>query len=339
MAGGNSTANAIALQPDGKILVGGRISSSVGEGFALARYHPNGTLDTSFNIDGLVLTDLPGTKAAIETLAVAANGKIYAAGSVAAGAFSSSDVAIAAYLPNGDLDPSFSGHGLYTASIGAGSDVLYSIVIQSDGNLLLGGATSTSVSQANDGLLMRMTPAGALDTAFGTGGRVIADLSGASQNDIIRWISLRTDGKFVACGNWVPSGSVDQGTVARFNSNGTLDTSFSGDGKLAFQFASGVKSVARAVVSLPDGRVLISGNTSVGSDNSVGVARFTSAGVLDTTFNGTGLKVHSLGPWTSEMGASLVVLPDGRFLVSGDMVSGTGSTAAWRDLFLMRFWP
>ena len=139
-SGSNDWANAVALQPDGKIVVAGLSSDSASgnEGFALARYLPNGAMDASFGGDGRVLTDFgSGSYDEAFALAIQPNGKI-----VVAGVVTSEGFALARYLPNGALDASFSGDGKVTTTVGSSWEQASALAIQPrDGRLVVVGVT------------------------------------------------------------------------------------------------------------------------------------------------------------------------------------------------------
>ena len=137
--GGDALAVAVALQPDGKIIAAGNVFS-VANGhvdFALARYLPDGVLDTTFGGDGRVITDFGGASAA-SAVTLQPDHKIVAAGL----AFAS--FGLARYLPNGTLDTDFSDDGLVTTSLGAADDFSFAegLVLQPDGRLVAAGSST-----------------------------------------------------------------------------------------------------------------------------------------------------------------------------------------------------
>jgi uncharacterized delta-60 repeat protein len=212
-----SEATGVAIQGDGKIVVVGAAGN--GE-FALARYKPNGSLDTSFSGDGMKTTDFYETYSESATaLALQGDGKIVAVG-VAADRYYSRLV-LARYRLNGSLDTSFSGDGRSGTSFGPYNGGAHGVALQGDGKIVAVGGGG----DGGDFSLARFNPNGSLDTSF-SGGTQTTGSGGQATG-----VALQGDGKIVAVGYGEDFG------IARYNPNGSLDTSFSGDGKQATDFA------------------------------------------------------------------------------------------------------
>jgi uncharacterized delta-60 repeat protein len=193
-------ANALAIQSDGKIVLGGSIVTStdtVGM-FALTRYNANGSLDSSFGSGGIVTTQLVGGNGEddeIFGLAIQGDGRIIAAGQATFGL----DFGMARYLANGSLDNSFGINGIVTTDFNGGGDKGRSVVLQTDGKIVLGGAANLTTGSTGDFGLARYNPNGSLDATFGAGGKVVTDFSG--NVDTARGIALQSDNKIVAAGS------------------------------------------------------------------------------------------------------------------------------------------
>jgi uncharacterized delta-60 repeat protein len=164
---GSSAAHALAAQPDGKILAGGETSvGSEGE-YALARYNPDGSLDTSFGTSGKVTTAIGSLYDRIHAVALQADGKIVAAGGSEDPP--NYDFAVARYNPNGSLDPSFGTDGKVATPIAvSGGGEAYAIAVQTDGKIVVGGSSGDN----KDFVIARYNPDGSLDASFGTSGIV-----------------------------------------------------------------------------------------------------------------------------------------------------------------------
>ncbi|MFE2587261.1 calcium-binding protein, partial [Streptomyces sp. NPDC059378] len=191
---------ALALQPDGKILVGGEVGSTRFD-FALLRFNTDGSLDTGFDGDGIVRTDL-GDYDSVEGLAVQPDGRIVAAGG------SGSRFALARYLPNGALDTSFNRNGTVLTPGGTAADVK---VQPGDGRIVVAGSNGPG----GDFAVARYNPDGSQDTGFGNGGLATADFGGT---DAANGVALQTDGRIVAAGRGGPDSDF---TLARFEGGGT----------------------------------------------------------------------------------------------------------------------
>ena len=297
---GADRANGVAIQADGKIVAVGR----GGLGFALARYNPNGSLDTSFSGDGRQTADFLGADRA-NGVAIQANGKIVAVGEGGVG------FALARYNPNGTLDTSFSGDGRQTTDFGA-SDGAHGVAIQADGKIVAVGEGSVGLT------LARYNPNGTLDTSFSGDGK---QTLGGFGSDATSDVALQTSGKIVAVGTTFNNATGSDFGVARFNGNGTLDTSFSGDGKKATNF--GGDDGASGVALQGDGQIVVVGfGDQVGASN-FALTRYNPNGTLDTSFSGDGKQTTDFG---GDDGASDVALQgDGKIVTAGIATGGATS--------------
>ena len=238
IAGFADEANSVAIQSDGKIVVGGTARSSASFGaadFAVIRYNPDGSLDTSFDTDGKVTTDFFGFDDHGNGVAVQNDGRIVVAGT-AKPANDTSDFGVVRYDANGALDTTFDGDGKTLTDIAADWDEGNAVAIQpADGKIIVvGGAiVPNAFGWFHDFALVRYDTTGSLDAAFGTGGKVVTDFS--SGNDMGADVVIAADGRIVAAG-WVADPAdvellIDFG-VARYESTGALDATFGAGGKV-----------------------------------------------------------------------------------------------------------
>src|SRR5206468_3408648 len=215
---------AVALQADGKIVAAGSyvdIFGTAGHGFALARYNTNGTLDPSFGVGGVVLGLNLGAALA---LAIQGDGKIVVTGSSGADVFSNADVALARYNPDGTPDIDFgcgtpgTCSGIVLTDFGPGRDEGRSLAIQADGKIVLTGGDPSGDYFG----LARYNPNGSPDASFGTGGLMTTPLGGFGLSEIeaVALALNPSDGKIVLAAR---SGAF---VLARYNTDGSLDTSF-----------------------------------------------------------------------------------------------------------------
>jgi uncharacterized delta-60 repeat protein len=304
----------IAVQADGKILLGGysgTVMSTDQTDFALARYNSDGSLDTSFDGDGKLTTNFSSSNptgyrvvASNDfgySVIVQADGKILLAGS------SGANFALARYNTNGSLDTSFDGDGKVTTSLGSSYATAYSVVIQQDGKILLGG------KHREDFALARYNSNGSLDTGFDGDGTLTTDI-GLSSVDAGYSVAVQADGKILLAGS-----SRVNSALARYNTNGSLDTSFDGDGKVTTGFDAFSNVVSRSVIVQADGKILLGGDRDNGSGlRDFVLVRYNSDGNLDTTFDGDGkLTTDFGGPLVNDFGTSVAVQVDGKILLGG----------------------
>jgi uncharacterized delta-60 repeat protein len=252
--GGGDQANAVVVQPDGKIVVGGYAAAGVSSDFALVRYNPDGTLDTSFDGDGIVTTDLGTASDDIRGLVLQPDGRIVAAGTAG------EDVALARYLPDGRLDPAFGQAGTRITDFGS-DDVANGVALTAGGEILIAGQT-LGARVDRDFMLARYTAAGALDTAFGDHGIVKTDLGDG--DDFAENLTVDGQGRIVVVGRATSPTILDMALV-RYEPDGTLDTSFDGDGILTADF-HGKGEFGQDVALDAAGRIVAAGYTATGTD-------------------------------------------------------------------------
>jgi uncharacterized delta-60 repeat protein len=324
-------AHAITIDSNGKILVAGQGRSS---DFALVRYNSYGVLDNTFGTGGIVTTDITsysyGDK--FHDITIDSNGKILAAGYVDDG--SNSNFALVRYNSNGSLDTSFGGgDGKVTTDFGSGDDFGRAMTIDSSGKILVGGYARNG---SNDDFgLARYNSNGSLDTSFGGGdGKVTTNFG--SGNDQGFAMTIDSSGKILVAG-YAWNGSNRDFSLARYNSNGSLDTSFGGgDGKVITDFGSG-DDEGRAITIDGNGKILVSGFASNGSNDDFALARYNSDGTLDTTFDTDGKITKAIGSGNDE-GYDITIDSSGKILVAGRTQNGINSYGHPNDDFgLVRY--
>jgi uncharacterized delta-60 repeat protein len=316
----------MALQADGKPVAAGFAGEGTSRDFALARYTPTGALDPTFGTGGKVTTDFFGfTDHAQAGLVVQPDNKLVAGGS--AFTFTTGgnyDFALARYLPDGTLDPSFGSGGKVTTDLLGFDDQAFALARQPDGKLVAAGEAGA------DFALARYNPDGTLDPSFGSGGVVTTDFAGST--DRVEALALQSDGKVVAAGQAFSGAGLDF-AVARYHPDGTLDASFGSGGKVTTDLAGGDDAGFFSIAVLAGGKLaaLGSGATATGQDFTL--ARYQPNGTLDATF-GSGGKVSTDFAGGDDIGIGLVVQPSGK-LVAG----GYDWIGAVRDFALARYKP
>lgn len=312
-SGNNDAINAIALQPDGKIIASGLAHNGSNFDFALTRFTANGQPDASFGSNGKVVTPLTAGPDRAQALAIQADGKIVLAGFVqGAGEW---DFAVARYLADGSLDTGFGFNGIQTTDFGGTEDYAYALGLQPDGKIVIGGYTTTLGSSAGDFALARYTTEGVLDSSFGVAGKAV--YGALSSNDRISALLIQPEGKIVATG-WSdaldPGNSFNTFAVLRCLPDGALDTSFGAGGVTITSFGAAF-NLAYTIALQADGKILVGGSSNNGSYNNIALARYLEDGTLDSDFNGSGIFIASLA---SRSEASAIALqPDGKIVVGG----------------------
>jgi uncharacterized delta-60 repeat protein len=321
--GGSAQAYALAVQADGKILAGGY----GGVGFGLARYNDDGSLDSSFGSGGLVTTHIARLDEQINAITVQPDGKIVVAGYCDTDT-GSWDFALARYHTDGSLDPTFGVNGIIiTTFAGRGSDEAYAMALQSDGKIVVAGLSHNFTSTSENFALARYDANGNLDPDFGNGGKVLTDFF--SRNDIVTALAIQADGKIVAAGRAGVNSFDSTLVLARYDSNGNLDTGFGTGGKvnagfnLTLQHASGM-------VLQKNGKIVVSSSViSALSSSDFALIRLNPSGSLDTGFGSNGLITTDFYGG-SEGTSDLVIQADGKLVAAGNGENGSIKIARYQ---------
>ncbi len=314
LASPGGVGEALAVQPDGKILVA---VSGTGN-FTLLRLLPDGALDTGFGSAGVVGTDF-GSNDDAYGLALQADGRIVVVGRVQVGG--GYDFGIARYAPNGQLDGSFGAGGKLAVDFADGADYARAVVIQADGRIVVGGQAGGT--GRNTFALLRLLPDGSLDTGFGSGGKVQTAIG--TGNALGYGLALAADGRLVLAGVAL-LGSADHFAAARYAADGSLDASFGASGVAVVPVLSG--SSARGVQVLADGSVLLAGGAVSGVRSDITLVRLDPAGSPDGTFGGGSGKVTTNLSGGRDYGMALAVQADGRIVVAGYRAATAGDDIA-----------
>jgi uncharacterized delta-60 repeat protein len=302
----SSEINAIALQPDGKIVAAGYWNNSGTYHFQIARYNIDGTLDNTFGNGGVVNTSI-GNSSMPFSIQIQPDGKIVVAGGVKANLsppFQYHSL-IVRYNTDGNLDNNFGTGGIVITIADSIEDGIASIVLQPDGKIIAGGYAW------NQFLLMRYNTDGSLDNTFGTGGMVKTSIEGTESS--IWAITQQPDGKIVAAGT---TGDINnlKFALARYNNNGILDTSFGIAGAVSTDFNSVSYDIATSIALISGGKILLAGY----SDSNIAMAKYNNDGTLDVNF-GTGGKVSSSN-FPSVPPNSVIIQTDGKIITGGSVI-------------------
>jgi uncharacterized delta-60 repeat protein len=319
---GNDDAQSVVVQPDGKILVAGFSHNGSNNDFAITRYNADGTLDTSFDGDGVVTLPIGAGADKANSITLQADGKILVAGQSSNG--SNDDFAVIRLNADGSLDTGFDGDGIVTTAIGSSDDAAQGVIVQDDGKIVVVGRSNNGTN--NDFAVVRYNADGSLDTTFDSDGIVTTAIG--SGDDRAFDVTLQTDGKILVTGR-SNNGANNDFALVRYNTDGSLDTSFDTDGKLTTDFSSG-NDTAYSVTVQADGKILVAGEVRNANDD-FGLARYNTDGSLDTSFDGDGLASTAIGSFF-DRAQDVAVQADGKIVVAG--YSGNGSD---EDFALVRY--
>jgi uncharacterized delta-60 repeat protein len=299
-------AHDMALQADGRIVI-------INE-FDVTRFSADGSPDASFGSGGRVHIDFPGTLDRLRALAIQDDGRIIIAGLTWFG--NNADVAVARLNSNGSPDATFGTNGMITTDSHGFGDDAADVLVQPDGYIVVGGI-SVQPGGDSDFALFRYTPDGDLDAGFGTGG--IATINVGGRADIAHAIALQQDGRLLITGRVADSGGADPDIgVARFNPDGTLDTTFGVNGT-ASTVTPDTWEQANDIAVQPDGRIVL-----VGHIRPPGMVptrflmmRLEAAGTLDMGFGTDGVAETAIFSDENDHATAVVLQPDGRIVVVG----------------------
>lgn len=312
--GSEDNGMSIAIQKDGKIVMGGYIRTgdeTLFADFGLARYNRNGSLDITFGTGGKVITDF-GADEYGNDIAIQTDGKIVIVGCKQT---TRCIFALARYNSNGSLDTTFGTGGIVTTSFPYNVEAR-AVAIQSDGKIVVAGS-------GNAINLVRYNSNGSLDSTFGTGGKVTILKGIGFAYDI----TILSDGKIIAAGYILNDYDNSNFVVARFNSNGSLDNAFGVNG-LAETDLGGF-DVAFAIALQSDGKIIVAGerNTDILAGD-IALVRYNPTGSLDTTFSSDGIVTTHLGTNLYSAALDIVIQPDGKIVTAGYFYKPTLDTGA-----------
>ncbi len=299
--------SSVVLQPDGKIVVAGQAFERI----CLVRYNTDGSLDDGFGLGGIVVSGF-GEFARGRSVVLQPDGKILVACSALINGIEQNFI-ILRYNTDGSLDNTFSFDGTVTTDFNGKYDRAVSIKVQADEKIVVAGYSGDGSNFDNsDFAAARYNTDGTLDNSFGTNGKVTTDFLGG--RDFAASMVLQPDGKILLIGYHVGNDNSDFATL-RYNVDGSLDSTFNGDGKSIMSFGIG-NAFGSSIALQPDGKILLAGSAFNGNDSDFALARITSEGIYDITFGSLGQVFTDFGG-QEQVGNEIVLQSDGNFLVAG----------------------
>ena len=336
MGADDDQGHAMAIQPDGKILVTGACVTVNSEyDFCTARLNADGSFDTTFGPsgDGRVITPAGGSGTnfgnhartiAIQTVAPNV-GKIVVGGTCTPSTDANQRLCAVRYHTNGVLDSTFNGTGVFVEPAHTDGQVItMAMALQADDKLVF----VRNCNNFTDFCTIRYTANGVIDTTFNGTGRVQTDFSAA--RDIVTSVKIQADQKILVSGSCDNSEPIvtDNGSyrrhdfcIVRYNSNGSLDTSYNGTGKVLSPISQAVDFINASALQ-NDGKLVVAGYCGLSSKLQFCIARYTTSGALDTTFNATGFNVFAITPGIGDVATTMSIQADGKILLAGDCFVG-----------------
>lgn len=317
ISGNDDYGHAVAVQPDGKIVVAGQSGVYPVFHSTLARFKSDGNLDQTFGGSGIVVFPLDNNGDGLSAIIFQPDGKIVAAGSVIHNNFTVGLI-LARFNPNGTLDQAFGNGGSVVFNFGDNAAEGNAVVLQPDGKIVIVGVSGAGAySELNDFALARFNSNGTPDQSFGTSGKLKTHFAG-QYNTGSRATSavLQPDGKLVVAGAYKNEGTPHQFALARYNTGGSLDATFGNGGKITTSF--GVDAFGSSVVLQPDGKIVLTGYFDAGRRNhDFALARYNKEGTLDATFGNSGKVVTDLFGASDDIATALLLQSDGKLVAAG----------------------
>ncbi|MCK9424351.1 MAG: T9SS type A sorting domain-containing protein [Bacteroidales bacterium] len=314
----------VAIQADSKIVAAGYSYNGKNYDFAIARYDTNGFLDSSFGDNGKVTTKIGPGNNSIRSLNIQPDRKIVVAGFADNGTYT--DFALSRYNIDGSLDKTFGTDGALTTSFGEFS-VSFSAAIQPDGKIMVVGCTGSPVGPGgNFFALVRYNLNGSLDSTFGSNGKITTAIRNV--DDAAFSVGIQSDGKIVVAGlsyHYTIFSTGSDIALARYNTNGTLDTTFGIEGKVITPI--GEFSLATKLHILGNQKIIVSGSTYNGSDWDFALAQYNTDGSLDNSFGTDGVVTTAIG-LGDDYACSSTIQPDNKIIVTGSSIDVSHSNFA-----------
>lgn len=330
----------VLLQSDNKIIQVARLYNN-SFGFSLVRYTINGVIDSSFGINGKVITSMGTGESFVNAGIIQADGKIVLAGYAYNG--NNWDFAMARYNNNGSLDNSFGTGGKQLTQMGSYDDFANGLTIQPDGKIVVVGSSYDN-NYISSYAILRYKSNGIVDSSFGQNGKIISHFGplityignvyyGTYSHEYGTAVAIQTDGKIVVGGqSYIPVNCFDYYgglycnpifTMVRYQSSGKLDSTFGKNGKVSDSVSLLYMS---SMILQPDGKIVVTGT---GNPNGFFTERYNNNGALDNSFGSAGITFTQISSSTNgSQPSSVAIQPDGKIVVGGSTYTNNGSDIA-----------
>jgi len=326
---GNNYGSGVAIQPDGKIVIVGDSYYDKSREVLVLRCNSDGSLDSTFGKGGVVTyrSQIKENKDLSFGVKFQSNARIVVVGATHNG--KNYEPMILRYNSDGSLDSSFGKEGVVTYKGLSDADSWgRAVAIQPDGRIVMVGVSYTT--KKCDVLTVRYNADGSLDKGFGEGG-VAPSSCPPGGREWGRSIAIQPDGKIIVAGN-TRLGENTNILLLRYNANGKPDMTFGIGGIASHQSMAQKGNWGQAVALLPDGKIVLVGNSLSGSKKEAYIARCNSDGTMDSSFGKEGLVLANGPPDSNNWGFALITQPDGKIILVGYAQSGKN-----KDILVARY--
>ena len=307
-------AYSVAVQADGKIVLSGQSGIYPDLHSALVRYNRNGRPDSTFGTGGKVTVSFGTVSDYLFKVALQSDGKIVAVGATNGTAF-----LLARFNADGSLDQAFGSNGSVETTFGDQTAEARAVALQADGKIIVVGVSGAGpYSELNDFVLARYDSNGSLDQTFGTGGKVKTHFPGVDNTgSSATSVALQSDGKLVVGGYRKQSDRTPhEFALARYNSNGTLDSPFGQAGKVMTRLGLG-DAFSFGIALQSNGRIVLAGYSDTTLDHDFSLVGYTSNGTLDATFGNGGIVTTDFSSASDDIAYAMTMQADGKLVVAG----------------------
>ncbi len=318
----NDEAKAIAVQKDGKIIVAGFTDNGANTDLAVARYNPDGTLDTDFNYTGKISLAIGNDDDSVNALTVQDDGKILLVGT--SSREDEKDLILVRLHKDGLLDRDFDDDGFITLDLSTGDDVAYDLILQTDGKVLVAG--SSQQDEKSQATIVRLNVDGSKDLTFAKEGVFV---TGNDTESVAYALSLQTDGKILFTG-YEKAETQKRAFVSRLQTTGELDATFATDGTAYVNVEGSGDTISYDIEVQNNQKILLAGSTQENDYRKVLLARFLQDGKADTVLGESGVLISDLG--YDAIAYALAIQGD-----STAFVAGYGLRGDFKDLALLEY--
>lgn len=305
----------VAIQPDGKIVVGGYIYANTSADYLIARYDSTGVLDPNFGTGGFTTIDFIGaTEDRAFSLALQPDGKIVLAGSREGGG---KEISLMRFQTNGMPDNTFGYSGQVVTDIPLfNSQEALAIALQVDGKLVITG-WAMNFSNSKETFVARFKSDGDPDSTFNSDGFIVPQFN--TSGDEGHAVLVQQDGKILVSGQSYDSLTLNEAMLLRFDSAGNPDNTFNGTGIVLHDIAN-KDNWSNSIIQQPDGKIVSIG-VSYNTSHDLSVTRFNVDGTVDLLFGNSGTVNVDVAN-DDDFGLAAVIQPDQKIVVTGSYYDG-----------------
>ncbi|MCL7765366.1 T9SS type A sorting domain-containing protein [Polaribacter sp. Z014] len=321
----DDTSASVIVKDNGSILQTGSAKNTMGnKDFSLVQYDSNGLLDTAFGTNGITILDINGSDEIANSSVLQSDGKIITVGYTSN---TTTDIIVARFNSNGTLDTSYAINGIFTYNSG-GDDYAKRVTILPDNKILIGCEISSDYG------VIKISETGIIETSFGTNGIVTTDLG---LGDNLSGLQLQSDGKILIVGTsgkmGAGDGDVYDKALIRYNSDGSLDTSFNATGIIFTSFENGKNDGGYSINIQSDGKIIVNGSSEdIQGFDKIALARYNINGSIDATFGTNGTTFTNYSDY--DLSFTSLIQNDGKIIIGGYFIN---ITTLQRDFILSRY--